>query len=235
MKRNRFFLAAASAAIALATSGAMAQAQPSAEPVPEPPTVSAPSQPAEPESGRQAGPIDENDQLSPLSLSWDDPDSFPVNGNPGAGNTYWTQMKPGLGSKLCRTENIIFSRCDVTDKASTAITINPGSVSNRVTWSMNYSPNEGYFSQIHIDFFVLNHGVIVGRGTTNDLGSYAGSMTVYNDIDLHGKEMEVAAQVWAMTADGEWIWDGAKTGVAKCDAISVDPNGEPNNICRYIN
>ena len=166
----------------------------------------------------------------------EDPNDWPISGSAGSGGLYWEGMKFGIGSKVCERVIFLGRKCTTTDKITARVTVNPGAYNSTATYTTIYSPNEYYFSDLHLEFFAINRGRIASLPfeNTNSFGpNGGGSYFLSNNEDLHNDKLTVAVRLWGQEPEhGVYIYLGSKTGDFDCDDYT-DSNGDPSNSCRY--
>lgn len=151
------------------------------------------------------------------------PNSFPVRGAPGSGNSYWTGMVLEVDGDFCSVAG-----CGpVTDKYTSNVTVNPGAVTSRINaQNVYWYKGTPSFGNKHFDIYAINRGSIVGTIETGNLGS-SPQFFVKNNRALNGSVLTIAVALWVYgNPTGTYGDDGAKTHDCTCAA-------SPDNSCRY--
>jgi len=162
-----------------------------------------------------------------------DPRDFPVHGSKGNGSLFWTGLDNVYRSQLCPDEFEVW--CDEVDKVQMDITVNPGSWVNKISYTGLWFPDNGYFSDWHLQFYVISNGKITSLPQTNTgdfYGNASGEFLLYNNENLAGEDQTIAARLWVRKAeDGTWFSVGTKTGKAQCAPQLGNDNQD--KTCKY--
>src|SRR5580658_3950940 len=116
------------------------------------------------------------------------------------------------------------------DYMTVRITVDPGAVTSRLTWTVTRSPKYAYMTGLHLQAYVLCYGNQNCHNERVDIGR-SGSHTFYisSPISLRGKSVAHAISLNSFCADcvkgQQNISVGRRTRYAACQKSS--------NICRY--
>lgn len=166
--------------------------------------------------------------IQPMSSGLD-PNQFPVRGstgNGGMGHYHWTELTLIVAGHVCQS-----SGCeDDTDRITCRITVDPGAISSRLSWTCGYVPNSGNFDEKHFEMWAVNRGDIMGTDDSDDLFTSSGGtgkLPLYSKRALNGSVLTVAVALWVhVKPTNQYIHDGAKTADAKCNI--------EDNSCSYV-
>lgn len=164
--------------------------------------------------GAEPGP-----RFTASDVNGSDPNSFPVIGTPGSGKSSWSGMILTYKRELCGMP------CDLTDKYTSKVTVNPGARSSSFTSTNTYFPSSGNFENKHFQMWAINRGNLVGDDNTDNLPA-KGYNSLESDKLLNGTVLTSALTLWIFSKTRGWVADGAKTRDATCRAA-------PNNACYY--
>jgi hypothetical protein len=151
-------------------------------------------------------------QVSSNAVPATDPFRYPVRGHHSTGRLAWQEMPMEVDGSFC-TEGV----CEVDDRLHiNALTTDPGPATTRFNYTMTYSPNEGHFTNIHVNGIPLCHGTDrCGNTTVNGTGSHTAYVTSSPSMaTLHVAHAYELYAYFVPLAGG--IVDGAKTGTAAC-------------------
>lgn len=158
--------------------------------------------------------------VSPRDVSGNNPNTYPVRGEPGSGNLYWVDLQVAYEADYCT------NTCVDMDKVVSNVTIDPGAATSRISNSTIYSPNHGDFANKHLEGWAINHGNIVGEGNSTNIPG-APPFYVDNDPALNGTVLTSAVTLWVYFQGAYHAGDGAKTHDATCEIPIV------GNACQY--
>lgn len=154
---------------------------------------------------------------TPAAGSYDDPNSWPVQGRKQGDGSYWIANPMAWAE---RHKCSLFS-CSITDRAEVKATITPtrlktgskkskGTPVNGILW---HSKSSGNFSGMHIDVWgITNYRVMYksAPGTVQLANGQSKKAYARNDVDLARNRLTVAVQFWVLS-DGNWHATGGKT------------------------
>jgi len=148
-----------------------------------------------------------------LKANPDDPNTFPVRGEPGSGQLYWTGMRLALNGEHCDSDG-----CTVTDKWVSKVKIDAGPTVTRITGGNTWFPNSGNFSNIHFRMWGGFRGRVCGAENTGGLPVPTSIDYLRDYGDRHGNVLTVGVVLWIYAAPlGRYISDEAKTHDAICE------------------
>jgi hypothetical protein len=120
--------------------------------------------------------------------------------------------------------------CELEDRITAKVTVDPGVKKSRVVYKSLYSPDHRDFTDIHFEWWTLCYGhadVCGHHDTENFKGSSSGTFYPESDVHLYGDRLAHAFELWAYsTQTGEFVGDPGRTGTALCEE-------RPETACVY--
>jgi hypothetical protein len=152
-----------------------------------------------------------------------DPNTFPIRGQRGSGGLYWT-------ATFITQLYYCGSSCDVTDKYTSNVTINPGATVTQIVSRNLYFPDSGNLQNKHFQMWAVCRGVVCEDKDTGDLPDLPNTGYDYlRDYgDRHGNVLTIALTLWTYwTPLADYASDSGKTHDCTCETTSV------GNACMY--
>lgn len=157
--------------------------------------------------------LQRGNKAGPFKVDPDNPNSFPVRGEPGSGQLYWTGMRLILEGYFCGNVG-----CELTDKWVSRIKIDAGPTVTRITGGNLWFPNSGNFSNIHFRMWGVCRGRVCSAENTGGLPVPTSIDYLRDYGDRHGNVLTVGIVLWIYAAPlGGYIFDTAKTHDAICE------------------
>jgi hypothetical protein len=151
------------------------------------------------------------------------PNTFPIRGQKGSGGLYWT-------ATFITQLEYCGSSCDITDKLTSNVTINPGATVTQIISRNLYFPDSGNLQNRHYQMWAVCRGVICANQNTGDLPLTPDTGRDYlrNYGDRHGNVLTVGLTLWTYWIPlADYASDSGKTHDCTCEAASV------GNACVY--
>lgn len=157
-------------------------------------------------------------------------EDLPIVGTPSTGGLAWKDMEIKLGGKEC--DVLAVFDCEVTDLASVRVTVDPGAVTSKVSWSGYWILNTtGRMGDLHLEGQVFqSDGFAVGdnENFSPAIGSGVGYLSAY--VGQNSSSIGIGVKLWAQYDGDDWTSNGARTPMALCADGSGTP---PANECRF--
>jgi hypothetical protein len=163
--------------------------------------------------------------VAPRASSAMNPAKFPTHGHAINNRRSWTTYYAD------EFKNCSITGCDVLDRVSANLLVDPGAKTTKFSTHMTYFPKTtGIFGEVHFEVWALCHRSLQQCGNENSPSLEDQKNHTWNlssSTPMNGDYLTHAAVFWAEIIPGSGVYSAskAKTGTAKCN--------KRDNRCRY--